>query len=132
MTPDEMRVYIEEAPLPCDGTPPYKRDDIPHGIVEGEETAYSLSARSLAHGLLMLVEEDPSLLDVPDREDDPSGAERADNRKLWDAFKARWPEGNDWLGGPTGFQYGWAHNSVRYALGVEEVGNPAIMTVSAK
>lgn len=129
MTPAEMREHIESAPLPCDGVPPYKRD-LPKGMVD--DGAYSLAARSLAHGLLVLVEEDPTLLDTPSREDDPSGFDAADNRKLWDAFRERWPEGNDWLGGPSGFQYGWAHNSVRYALRIPEVGNPAILTVGTK
>ncbi len=120
------------APLPCDGIPPYKRTDIPKGIIGGEETAYSLVARSLAHGLLLLVEDNPALLEVPNREDDRDGFEAADNRKLWEAFKARWPDGKDWLGGPTAFQFGWAHNAVRYILDVPEVGNPALVTISVR
>lgn len=123
----EQRTYhllqmVEVAPLPGDGPPIYQRDS--------GESGYQLCAESLAHALLVLCREDPSLLDVPSREDDPTGFERADNRNLWEAFKARWPEGNDWLGGPTGFQYGWAHNAVREILGAEQVGNPAILTIS--
>jgi hypothetical protein len=118
MTPAEMRAYIEEAPLPGDGPGSWE----PHAKMGG----YDGCARSLAHALLVLIEEDPTLLEVPSREDDPTGAARADNEKLWKAFKARWPEGNDWLGGPSVFQYGWAHNAVRYIVGAEAVSNPAM------
>lgn len=118
----DLRAAVEAAPLPGEGTPPWE---------EGGG-GYGGAAESLAHALLVLCREDPSLLDVPSKEDDPSGFERADNRKLWEAFKARWPEGNDWLGGPTGFQYGWAHNAVREILGAEPVGNPAVMTITEK
>jgi len=121
-TPEAMRTYLEEAPLPGDGLPIYERD-------QGAE-GYELCGRSLAHALLVLCEENPALLDVPSKADDPDGYERASNDKLWEAFKQRWPEGDEWLGGPTGFQYGWAHNAVRYVLGAEPVGNPAVMTVS--
>lgn len=125
MSPAEMRAYIEEAPLPGDGLPIYDR----FGVTD---EGYDMAGRSLAHGFLVLAEEDPLLLDVPSREDDPDGSERANNDKLWQAFKERWPQGDDWLGGTTGFQFGWAHNAVRYVVGAEPVGNPAIVTISPK
>jgi hypothetical protein len=127
-TPEQLRAIIEAAPLPGDGEPIYERG-LPTGM--DEDGGYALTANSLAHALLVLAEEDPTLLDLPTKEEDPSGFERANNSKLWEAFKTRWPEGNDWLGGPTGFQYGWAHNAVRYVLGREETGNPAILTIGA-
>lgn len=122
-TPAEMREYIESFPLPGDGHGPWVRSS-------GDE-GYESSACSLAHAFLVIAEEDPTLLDVPSKEDDPSGFDRADNRKLWDAFKSRWPDGNDWLGGASGFQFGWAHNAVRFVLGAEAVGNPAIVTIGS-
>ena len=48
----------------------------------------------------------------------------------WKAAEARWPGLDDWLGGITGFQFGWANNAVRYILGAESVGNPALVTLS--
>lgn len=120
MTPAEMRTYLEEAPLPGDGPGPWEQ----HG-----DEGYGLAGQSLAHALLVLTDERPELLDVPSKEDDPHGFERADNRKLWDAFKERWPDGDVWLGGISGFQYGWAHNAVRYVKDAEPVGNPAIVTI---
>lgn len=126
-TPAEMRVYIEAAPLPMDGEPIFKRD-LPTGMVDGG--GYEMAALSLAHGMLALVDEDPSLLNVPSREADPSGSLAADNDALWRAFKKRWPDGSDWLGGPTGFQFGWTHNAVRYVVGAKAVGNPAVITIS--
>jgi hypothetical protein len=126
MTPEEMRAHIEVAPLPNTpgATRPWEEGNLDHG--------YDLAGRGLAHAFLVLCEEDPSLLEVPSKDDDPTGSERASNDKLWKAFKARWPDGNEWLGGCTGFQFGWAHNAVRYVLGVEAVGNPAIVTVGSK
>lgn len=131
MSPDEMRAYVEEAPLPCDGPRPYDRPEWREPELEedsGVSAAYGWSARSLAHGLLVLCEEDPTLLDVPLRDEDPSGIEAAFADRLYAAFKARWPEGFDWTGA-TGFQWGWAHNAVRHILGAEPVGNPAVVTV---
>lgn len=134
MTPAEMRDYLTAAPLPGDGQPIYERDDLFHGIdaPEGEESDYGMAARSLAHAFLVLCEEDATLLAVPNREDDPSGFEAASNDKLWQAFKARWPEGSEWLGGPSGFQFGWAHNAVRHVLGADGVGNPALLTIGTE
>ncbi len=119
MSDYNLKEAVEAAPLPGQGTRPWD--------IGG--SGYKGCAESLAHAFLVLCRDDPTLLDVQSHEDDPTGFERANNPKLWDAFKARWPEGNDWLGGPTGFQYGWAHNAVREILGAEPVGNPAILTV---
>lgn len=127
MSDYDIKAAVEATPLPGEGLPPYKRD-----FPDKEMGGYWMAGESLAHALLVLCREDPSLLDVPSKEDDPQGFERADNRKLWDAFKERWPEGDDWLGGITGFQYGWAHNAVREILGAEQVGNPALITIEAK
>lgn len=124
LTPAEMRAHIEEAPEPCEegATRPYElmEADSDEGLGEG----YGMAARSLARGILICCEADGTLLDLPD---DPTEAAFA--TKVWEAFKERYPEGDEWLGGTTGYQFGWAHNAVRYALGAEPVGNPAVMTV---
>lgn len=127
LTPAEWRARLEARPLPDTGEPPPWEQG-------SDEEAYGAAAESLAHCLLVLVDERPELLDVPGPEEDPSGFEAAHNQRLWEAFEARWPDGDRWLGGPTGFQYGWvqrayAHNIVRYIAGVEPVGNPALVTV---
>lgn len=122
MTPEQMRERIEKAPLPGDGEPIHSR--------EGESIdLYGLAAESAAHAMLVVAEENPTLLDVPSREEDPSGFEAADNMKLWEAVEAKWPDADKWWGGITGFQYGWAHGAARYVLGREPVGNPAIVTI---
>ena len=127
LTAQQMRERIEEAPYPLEGAPIFEREerDEPMGN-------YGMAAESLARAMLVVAEEDPTLLDVPSKEEDPSGIDRAHNDKLWEAVKARFPGVSDWLGGPTGFQYGWAHNAVRYALGREGGGNPAIMSIGVR
>lgn len=125
-TPDEMLAYIEEAPMPCEGEGIYERDQTMDG--------YEMCAKSLARAMLIVVREQREqgidLLDLSaERESDPSGWEAANNDKLWAATQERFPGLSEWLGGPTGFQFGWAHNAVRYALGAEPTGNPAIVTV---
>jgi len=126
LTPQQWRERLEARPLPGDGPGPWEQ----YG---SSDEGYAAAGECLAHALLVLTDERPELLDVTaERERDDTGYEAADNRKLWDAFKERWPDGNDWLGGITGFQYGWAHNIVRYVKDAGPVGNPAIVTVKAK
>ena len=128
MTPEQMREHLLEAPEPMVGPGIYERAE------EGEFTkddGYDFCGRSLARAMLAVCEADPTLLDVPSREEDESGLERAHNDKLWEAVKETYPGIDKWLGGPTGFQYGWAHNAVRYVLEREPVGNPAIMTIGS-
>lgn len=55
-----------------------------------------------------------------------------DGRSLWDGVKRRWPAFDDWVGGATGFQVGWAVNCVRWLAAESPVPNPAILTVSEK
>lgn len=131
MTPAEMREHLESAVKPLDGAPIFKRDWPAEGLEEGG--GYEQSARALGRALLETAEADPSLLDVSkENAEDPSGWAAASNDKLWEAALERYPGLDDWLGGVTGFQYGWAHNSVRYALGADQTGNPAIVTVRPK
>ena len=120
MTPQEMRTSIEEAPYPLSGLPIWKRKGV---------DGYDLSARAAARAMLLVAADDPALLNVPSKEDDPTGVDRAFADAHWNAAKDRWPGLDDWLGGITGFQFGWANNAVRYVLGAEPVGNPAILTI---
>jgi hypothetical protein len=108
LTPEEVRAHIERVPLP--NTAAKASDD-------------DLSTACLAHAFLVLCEEDSTLLEVPS---DPTGLEQANNRELWLAFTRRWPQGDEWLGGVSGFQFFGAHNAVRYVLGAEQVGIPTI------
>lgn len=124
-TPEEHRAYILTAPAPMDGPPIWER-------ATGDD-GYEMSGLALARALLTVAEDDPALLDVSaERENDPTGWEAANNDKLWEAAMDRWEGLDDWLGGVSGFQYGWAHNAVRYVLGAEATGNPAIMTLGEK
>lgn len=106
----DVRARIEARPLP-DGEAPWS--------IATDDDAYEAAAESLAHAFLVLVDEKPDLI----ANDDPFAPE------LWAAFKERWPTGNDWLGGVTGFQVGWAHNLVRWLHDVPETGNPAIVEI---
>jgi hypothetical protein len=123
MTPEELRAKIEAAPDPCNGPRPWDRD------MKGED-AYSMVAEALAKALLITADSNPNLLDTKVEEnEDPSGFAAAQNDKLWAATLERFPGLSEWLGGPTGFQYGWAHSAVRYIKGSPQVGNPAIVSV---
>lgn len=116
-TPEELRAKVESAPMPLEGDRIWDR-------AKGEE-AYSLTADCLARALLIVADKDPSLLKV----DAKDAWEAASNQNLWRAAKEEFPGLSDWLGGPTGFQFGWAHNLVRFIHGVDQVGNPAVVTV---
>lgn len=122
MTKAEMLSYIQSAPDPMEGPPITDR-----GLSGG--AGYELAGLAAAKAMLIVCQEDPRLLDLPSAESDPSGVARATHDAHWKAAVARWPGLDDWLGGITGFMFGWANNAVRYALGVEEVGNPACVSI---
>jgi len=122
MTPEEARAYVEAAPDPLSGPPIWE-------AYGPKDEGYDMSARATAKAMLIVAEADPTLLEVPSKEDDPTGIERAFAAAHWKAAEDRWPGLDDWLGGITAFQFGWANNMVRYILGAEPVGNPAIVTV---
>lgn len=123
MTPAEMREHLMGALDINEGEPIHRR-------MPGTE-GYEMAARCLGKALLLVCEDDPSLLDIPADKDGARGIGAAFHDAHWGAAKARWPGINDWLGGVTGFQFGWANNAVRYALGTRTVGNPAILTVGS-
>lgn len=123
LSPQEMREKIEKAIYPLEGEPIHKRH------WEGME-GYAAAAESAALAMLITAEEDPDLLDVSkEEEDDESGFKAANNMKLWEATKKKFPGLDEWLGGITGFQFGWAHGAVRYIKEFSPVGNPAIVTI---
>lgn len=125
MTPEELREKIEAAPEPCGGSRPWDRD------MKGED-AYQMVAETLAKALLIVADANPTLLDVSvEQAEDNSGFAAANNDKLWEAAQERFPGLAEWLGGPTGFQFGWAHGAVRFIKGAPQVGNPAIVNIGS-
>ena len=126
LEPQEWRERLEQHPLPGEGPDPLTR-------CEGDmDKGYELAAETLAHCMLAVVDKDPTLLDVTkEKEEDPTGFAAASNDKLEAALEAVWPNRvwDDFCGGVTGFQWGWAHNIVRYIYGVDATGNPAIVTI---
>lgn len=116
MTPAEMREYIMNAPSPMEGIPIAERD-----LPDGE--GYDLAGRATAKALLLICEADPSLLLFPEGATD---TDRAFHGPHWKAACEKWPGLDGWLGGITGFMFGWANNAVRFALEAEQVGNPAV------
>ena len=127
-TLEETRARIMAAPL-FSGEKPWETD----------REAYALVADSIAHAFLVLIEEDATLLDprlypetylngepmdewLKGKTMDPSSV-------LWEAMKERWPEANEWCGGASGFQVGFALNAALYAAGKDLTPNPAIIEV---
>jgi hypothetical protein len=41
----------------------------------------------------------------------------------------RWPDADEWWGGASGFQVGFAFNTARFIRGEPPVGNPAILEI---
>jgi hypothetical protein len=111
-TPSQVRERVMKAPKMMEGKAVYKRF--------GKE-AYCIAVDCLARAFLEIAEQDPSVLHE-------GGSDPTD--PLWDEFTKRYPEGNDWLGGVTGFQVGFAMNTVRYILSVPRGGNPALITIN--
>lgn len=115
-----MRAYIEAAPLPCEGSPPYSRPEwrVPEEPGDRMSAAYGWSARSLARGVLALYSDDLSLLTDDSLEFDA----------VREAFRKRWPKGFEWSGASL-FQWGWAISAARQSLGVGPAHNPAVLVV---
>lgn len=134
LSPEDMKAKLKSAIYPESGpaihTRDWSKEEEEGGSMAG---GYQAAAESLAYALLLTAESDPALLDITDeREKDPTGWDEANNEKLWKACQEKFPNIVRWLGGPTGFQFGWAHNAARYALNFPTVGNPAVMTVGSK
>lgn len=138
-TLDELEARIRTRSLPGDGTRPWDG---------GNDDAYSVAAESIAHAFLVLADERPELLterrfydgtemDANGEENAQwwhqhmTGKEREPTEAIWAAFKERWPNGDDWIGGATGFMVGWAFNAVRTIKHIEPAQNPAIVEMGS-
>ena len=117
----DWRDRLAALPEPMTGDNPWHTPGL-----EGED-AYQRAAELTAKAMLIVVDENPDLLNIPTSIVDPW--ERANYDAAWQAAKDRWPGLNDWLGGITGNMFGWANQLVRHIHDVEQVGNPAIVTV---
>jgi hypothetical protein len=139
-TREAMEQRIRARPLPGDGPGPWAGVG-DHGTDEPGD-AYSAAAESLAHVYLVLADERPALLteqrfydgtemDDPWWRENMAGKPRDPSDAIYEAMKARWPNADDWFGGLSGFQAGWAFNAVRRIKEQPPAPNPAIMTLAA-
>lgn len=129
-TPQEWRDHLASLPAPMEGPSPWKVTPPPEVLlVEPDKGAaqYQLAAELTAKAMLIVADEDPTLLDIPDEITDPY--RRADYDAAWKAAQARWPGLDDWLGGITLNMFGWANQLVRWIHGKPAVGNPAVVTI---
>lgn len=124
-TRQEWRARLDSLPEPMTGPGPWPDDVLPEG--QTGHDAYELAAELTAKAMLIVADEDPTLLDIPDAVVDPY--ERADYDAAWQAAKLRWPGLDDWLGGISLNIFGWANQVVRYIHDKPPVGNPAIVTI---
>lgn len=121
-TPQEWRDHLATLPEPMSDPNPWHTPGL-----KGED-AYQLAAEMTAKAMLIVADEDPTLLDIPDT---ITGSwNRAYYDAAWVAAKKRWPGLDDWLGGITGNMFGWANQLVRYIHDKPQVGNPALVTIN--
>jgi hypothetical protein len=117
MSPEQMREYLTTAP---DSAASY--DDTAR--IAGKIALAHLDAhpehRLLGNGEYAVTPPGESVDDLVEVE--PS---------LYDTIKRHDPEAAAWFGasGITGFQWGWAENAAKYALGLPPVPNPAIVDI---
>jgi hypothetical protein len=95
----QVRERLAKAPAPGDASP----DD------------YGDAADSIARAFLAV------LADAPETP--------LDGTSLWDGVKKKWPDFDEWVGGATGFQVGWAVNCVRWLSEEPQAPNPALVTL---
>lgn len=139
LTRDDVRARIALAPDPCEGKDIWVRRDL--GEINNDE-AYSLVADAITRAFLTILLERPELLTkrhVEGQDDEEVtllwrsrlfGAVRHHRANaMWDATLERWPAIEDWLGGPSAFQVGFAFSTVRYLYEQPYDGNPAIVDI---
>ena len=121
-TPEEVEAHIRSAPTPEEwaGNPPQDY---------GERADYA------AYAFLLIADEDPGILTREERYPDDEheilrGKVRDLDSVLYEAAKARWGDEVIRGLGLSGFQAGWAANTVRYIKGEPHGPNPAIVEVS--
>lgn len=139
VTMAELEKRIRSRPLPGEGDKPYESDS-------DDVDAYSIASEIIAHAFLVLADEDPTLLTRREvyTEDDFKHHEGEDwwqglvgkpkdaTDAIWQAFTQRWPKGNEWIGGASGFMVGWAFNATRSITGEPPAPNPAILTLGSE
>lgn len=103
-TREQVLAQIMAAPTP-DGPPPWEAGS-------GGD-AYNAAALAIARAFWTVRQEGAPL----------------EMDALWEATKKKWPGFNNWLGGATGFQVGWAYNCVRWLEEQPPAPNPAILEV---
>ena len=123
MTPQKWRDHLMSLSDPMVGPSPWAKSA---GEDAGEDT-YQLAAELTAKAMLIVTDENPTLLDIPESITDSYGLASYD--AAWQAAQVRWPGLDDWLGGITGNMFGWANQLVRYIHNKPAVGNPAIVTI---
>lgn len=132
-SPGRTAVRVMLAPTPLEGPGPWERADA--GEID-RDAAYSLAADCIAKAFLICEHHDPGLLE----RDTLYGPENTDIEDLWgksagldhapsEAAKERFPGLDDWVGGASGFQVGFALNTARYVMGAPPAQNPAIITL---
>lgn len=134
---EALEKRIRSRALPGEGVKPWE--------AVGED-GYSVASEVIAHCFLVLADEDPSLLtrqefyteaDFKHHEGEDwwqnlVGRPKEASEACWRAFTERWPNGDEWIGGATGFMVGWAFNAARSIKGQPPAPNPAIVTIGGE
>lgn len=125
---EAVRDRIMAVPGPCEGEPIWERD-------LGEE-AYSLAADCIAKAMVLAADDKPEILTEvrvygpQDTEiEDLWGKQMDPTSVAWEEITMRWPGFSDWIGGPTGFQVGFAFNAARMIHELPPAPNPAILEI---
>lgn len=129
-TPEQVAERLNLTPDPCDGPPIWERAT--------DSDAYSLVTDSIAKAFLLVEQDDPGILDRRENYPDDYEYESLRGQQLdaihcvWKAVMERWPTFDDWIGGASGFQVGFAYNTARFVRGEKSQPNPAILTIALK
>jgi len=108
---------------------------------EEKDDLYGVAADTICHAFVTILEEQPDLLDPENRPKVSDEYEIEDMRGqpidldtvLWDELKKRWPHADEWIGGASGFQVGFACNqAVWIVAGFVRSSNPAIIEIEGK
>jgi hypothetical protein len=136
-----VKARLVLAPDPCTGPKIWER--VESGEI-GSDDAYSLAADCIAKAFLFVILDQTELLnkdayyDADEMRakghDEESvriicGQPRDRSSVLWDGVMKRWPDFDDWVGGASGFQVGFAYSTIRFLYDEPYEGNPAIMEI---
>lgn len=126
-TREQVEQRVRNAPLPV-GTPIWEREDV--------QDSYSLAADAVAHAFLVVVDENPELLNTVEYYPDDyeveilRGKQKSPEDAVWNATIERWPNADDFWGGVTGFMVSFAYNTVRYIKEEPPKPNSAIIEIA--